>query len=151
MITPAGHRELAREILSSGGCLCSEHGSAPITRSSFVLRDHVQAQLSAGTLVIATSIGGGTLHATRESLALGRPTGIVCPPASEAHEPGYQGSALIVQAVRAGDTPGLAAALGMPLAQMRGVAGALRIIEGPQSLQGFLGAVISSWEGLRRE
>jgi len=151
LITPASNRELAHQILASGSCLCSEHGSAVITKASFVLRDHLQAQLSAGTLVIATSIGGGSLHATRESLALGRPTGIVCPPASEASEEGYRGSAQIVSALRSRNSPALAEALGISRlkAQESLSSGALQLIEGPQSLQQFMSSVLASYRALR--
>lgn len=148
-ITPASNRSLAARILASGGALCSEHAARAIDRSSFVLRDHVQAQMSSALLVIATSHGGGTLHATRESLALGRPTGVVVPPRSERTLPGYAGSQAIADAICSGNDSALARALGTDLAAARHARTCLHVIHNPATLSAFMHAAIASHLELR--
>lgn len=111
-ISPASNRGLAQQIARSGA-IVSEDPDAPFSRAAYVLRDHVQAQLSAGTLAVATSVGGGTLNATRESLLLGRPTGLIIPPSRERQLEGYRGSAMITEALRSSNDRLLAQALGV--------------------------------------
>lgn len=62
-IYPIKNRELAEEIVASGGCLVSEY---PIGISSFknnfIERDRIQSGLSSATLVIEAELSSGTMH-----------------------------------------------------------------------------------------
>lgn len=162
-ISPSSNRPLAAQI-AQRGVIVSENPHAAFSKAAYVLRDHLQAQLSAGTLAIATSIGGGTLHATRESLLLGRPTGLIIPPSREAHLPGYRGSSMITEALRARNDTFLARALGVGgnsdwLSTPRGAAhGALvaaqarqwlRPIGTREALLAFMAEVARSYEAMR--
>lgn len=138
-ITPASNRELARNILREGGALCSERpDGAPIERSSFVLRDHLQAQMSDALICIATSKGGGSLHATRESLMLERPTAIILPPRGEAESAGWAGSEAIATAALRKDGPALCEALGLEPRHAKLAMKHLRIIRNRDDLHSFI-------------
>jgi len=73
MIYPAHNKQLAEQIVNSGGCLISEYwlGTKPF-KSSFVERDRLQSGLSAAVVVIETDIKGGTMHTARFCLEQGR-------------------------------------------------------------------------------
>ena len=62
-VYPAANRDLADQIMDSGGCLVSELpvGVKP-ARWAFAYRDRIQSGLSDGVLVIETDVKGGTMH-----------------------------------------------------------------------------------------
>lgn len=61
-VTPAQHRAVARDILESGGALVTELHSQVKQRGTFYLaRNRIIAALSAGTVVIESPCGGGSL------------------------------------------------------------------------------------------
>jgi DNA processing protein len=72
-VYPAGNRELAEEIVVTGGCLVSEYApDVRAQRSSFVERDRLQSGLSQAVLVLETDIKGGTMHTVKACLDQGR-------------------------------------------------------------------------------
>ena len=68
-ILPAANRELAQEILDSGGVLVSEYapGMAPI-KQNFIARNRLMSGLSQGVLIIEGAEKSGTLHTARFAL-----------------------------------------------------------------------------------
>ncbi len=73
MVAPAKHRQLAQDILASGGALVSEypfgHG---VQMQQYVKRDRTQAGLALGVVMVQSDIRGGSLYASRASLEYGR-------------------------------------------------------------------------------
>ena len=69
---------LIDRIADEGGVLVSQFGlfAAP-NKGSFVMRDRVQAGMSALTILIESKRDGGSLHACRAALAYGRRLGVV--------------------------------------------------------------------------
>lgn len=62
-IYPSQNRELAKEIVNSGGALISEYPpDTEIKPKQFVERDRLQSGLSDAVIVIETDIRGGTMH-----------------------------------------------------------------------------------------
>lgn len=74
-IYPSENRELAEDIVSNGhGAIVSEYPyKVGAFKSNFVKRDRIQAALSAGVVLVQTGVKGGSLHASRATLAYGRP------------------------------------------------------------------------------
>lgn len=72
-IAPSNHRALAEDILNAGGALLSQY---PIGREAipqqFAQRDKTQAGLAQGVVMIQSDLKGGSLHASRAALDLGR-------------------------------------------------------------------------------
>lgn len=65
-VYPAKNRDLAAQILDTGGCLLSEYQPREKARPAyFVDRDRLQSGLSAGVVVVETDIKGGTMHTVR--------------------------------------------------------------------------------------
>ncbi len=66
MVYPAGHKDLAEEIIRNHGCLISEYppGAKP-QASYFVERDRLQSGLSLGVFVAETGLKSGTRHTVR--------------------------------------------------------------------------------------
>ena len=68
-IAPTRHRQLAEDILASGGALVSEYrigqGAQP---QQFVKRDRTQAGMAQGVVMIQSDLKGGSLHASRAAL-----------------------------------------------------------------------------------
>lgn len=63
MIYPKENRNLAEEIIASGGCLISEYFPFEKPKNySFIERDRIQSGLSKGIIVIETEETGGTMH-----------------------------------------------------------------------------------------
>lgn len=61
-VTPAQHRAVARDIVDAGGALVSELHSQVKQRGTFYLaRNRIIAGLSAGTIVVESPCGGGSL------------------------------------------------------------------------------------------
>ena len=77
-IYPKENRGLADRILNNGGLLISENPVITQTNKyNLVSRDRIQAALGKATLVIQTSINGGTMHAAHSTLASGKPLFVV--------------------------------------------------------------------------
>jgi DNA processing protein len=73
-VYPRDNAKLAKQILESGGTLLSEYPPGiRTTGRNLVQRDRLQAALGLATFCIQTGLRGGSLHATRETLALKRP------------------------------------------------------------------------------
>lgn len=61
-VVPSENTDLARDILAHGGAIVSESDSfVGLTRNNFVSRNRIIAALSAGTLVVESKIGGGSM------------------------------------------------------------------------------------------
>ncbi|MDU0330994.1 DNA-processing protein DprA [Paenibacillus sp. 3LSP] len=75
-VYPKENRDLAEEIIATGGCLISEYDLGERGRPNFfVERDRLQSGLSAGVVVIETDIKGGTMHTVGFCLEQGKPLG----------------------------------------------------------------------------
>lgn len=62
-IYPAKHKDIAEQIVVSGGCLLSEYPVGTRTfQNFFIERDRLQSAVSDGIIVIETDIKGGTMH-----------------------------------------------------------------------------------------
>lgn len=72
-VYPPENRDLAEQILATGGCLASEYppGDKPF-KYSFIERDRIQSGLSSGLIVVETNLEGGTMHTVRFGLEQGR-------------------------------------------------------------------------------
>ena len=77
-IYPKENTKLAEQILEAGGLLISENPVGTATNKyNLVSRDRLQAAMADATLVVQTSVKGGTMHAARATLASGKPLLIV--------------------------------------------------------------------------
>lgn len=98
MISPSRHRDLAEEILATGGAWVSEYapGVRPFA-SQFIKRDRVQAGMSLGVILIQTGRSGGSLHASRACLEYSRPLAYPLPTRrdTENREPKVEGIVFI--------------------------------------------------------
>lgn len=73
-VYPEENKTLADLILANGGLLLSEYPiGTRVSRFSLVERDRLQAGLSKATLVVQTSVNGGTMHASRATLQSSKP------------------------------------------------------------------------------
>lgn len=73
-VYPAANKDLASQILDSGGCLVSESPvGAKLTRWAFAYRDRIQSGISDRVLVIETDVKGGTMHTVKFSQQQERP------------------------------------------------------------------------------
>ena len=79
-IAPKTNASLAMDICGSGGGLLSEFpiGTAPFP-ANFVTRDATQAALSAAVILVQSDKKGGSLHASRACVRLGRTLVVVAP------------------------------------------------------------------------
>lgn len=86
-IDPSRHRDLARDILDSGGALVTDRPEgSTIQGRDFVRRDGVQAAMGHGLILAATAADqGGSWHATRAAAALGRPVAWFEAPEDDQH------------------------------------------------------------------
>lgn len=75
-IYPKSNRQLAEQIIKTGGCLISQYpvGTKP-QRYTFVQRDRIQAMLSNKVFVIASEKKSGTMHTAEYALKLAKPLG----------------------------------------------------------------------------
>jgi DNA processing protein len=73
MISPNQSFSLATSIVDTGGVLVSEYpmGTAP-NKYTFVQRDKTQACIAEAILLIQSSLDGGSLHACRSSVKMGK-------------------------------------------------------------------------------
>ncbi len=75
-VYPEENAQLAKAIISSGGCLLSEYiPPAEPTKKSFIERDRIQAALSKGIIVVESDVDGGTMHTAGFASQLGRKLG----------------------------------------------------------------------------
>lgn len=66
-IYPKENIDLAQEIIEKDGLLISEYAfNKNATRYTFVQRDLIQAAVSKATILIASTINGGSMHASKE-------------------------------------------------------------------------------------
>lgn len=97
-VSPSAHKQLAEDILNSGGALVTEYGfGASALPSNFVKRDRIQAGLAQGVIMVQSDIKGGSLHASRASLQYKRWLGVPYPTKQdrEAAEPKIQCNLLL--------------------------------------------------------
>jgi DNA processing protein len=72
-VYPADHRDLAANILRSGGVLLSEYpDGTPGYRQNFVARNRLVSGISDGVLITEAAKGSGTLHTARFALQQGK-------------------------------------------------------------------------------
>ena len=77
-IYPKENTQLSEQILENGGLLISENPVGTATNKyNLVSRDRLQAAMADATLVVQTSVKGGTMHAARATLASGKPLLVV--------------------------------------------------------------------------
>jgi len=74
MIYPAANKDLAEQIIETGGCLLSEYEFGVNPRPNFFIeRDRLQSGMALGLFVIETGIKGGTMHAVNSCIAEKKP------------------------------------------------------------------------------
>lgn len=72
-IYPAAHRQLAKQIIESGGALVSEYKKEDfVGRMNFVARNRIVAALADAVLITEAALKSGSLHTARYALELGR-------------------------------------------------------------------------------
>lgn len=72
-VSPSSHRQLADDILQSGGALVSEYAFGLKAQPQFfVKRDRTQAGLAQGVVMVQSDIKGGSLYASRAALDYSR-------------------------------------------------------------------------------
>jgi DNA processing protein len=93
MVHPPSNRELAEEIVETGGCLVSEHppGVRPRPRF-FVMRNRLQAALGDAVVVIETGLAGGTIHTVAACSREGKPLFCLKHPTRYDSHPKIQGN-----------------------------------------------------------
>lgn len=97
-VYPAIHRELAEEIVASGGCLVSEYPVKSKTyQNFFVERDRLQSGLSEGIIVVETGVKGGTWHTVQYAKDYNREVGCYKHPAKYLKEDKTQGNLKLLQ------------------------------------------------------
>lgn len=97
-VYPAEHKELAQEIVESGGCLISEYPvKSPMYRNCFVERDRLQSGLSEGLIIVETDVKGGTWHTIEYAREYGRRIGCYKHPSQYAFEKQAKGNQLLLQ------------------------------------------------------
>ncbi len=63
VIKPAKHKQLAQDIIDTGGCLVSEYDpNATVYKSTYVERDKIVAAFSDALFVVECGIKSGTMH-----------------------------------------------------------------------------------------
>lgn len=97
-VYPAKNRDLAQEIIETGGCLISEY---PVKfkpfKSTFVERDRLQSGLSEGLIVVETDEKGGTWHTIEYAKQYGRKIGCYKHPDQYASERKTRGNQLLLK------------------------------------------------------
>lgn len=106
-IAPRQHQRLAEQILASGGGLVSEFpfGMEPAVHQ-FIKRDRTQAGLSMAVAMVQSATDGGSLHAARAALQLGRHLIVPVPTAHDrqVNEPSISANMLLSGSVEKGKT-----------------------------------------------
>ena len=84
IVTPASHKNLAKSILATGGCLISEYETnVKANRSYFVERDAIVAALSDVTFVVECDVKSGTMHTVDAASEYKRRLSCYYPPSME--------------------------------------------------------------------
>lgn len=97
-VYPAKHKELAKEIVESEGCLISEYPvNSKIFKNCFVERDRLQSGLSEGLIIVETDVKGGTWHTIEYAKEYGRRIGCYKHPSKYALEKKTKGNQLLLQ------------------------------------------------------
>lgn len=102
-IYPIKNKNLADRILDNNGLLVSEYTYYSNTyKTNFVKRDTTQAALSSAVFLVQTDTVGGSLHASRSALLLGRPLVVVGQSKTdiENKEPKCNGNLILAQGNR---------------------------------------------------
>lgn len=77
-IYPKQNRELAEDILRNGGALVSEYPIGTTLRPNFLVeRDEWQSGMSLGTIMIESSVKGGSRHASFKAISQQRALGVL--------------------------------------------------------------------------
>ncbi|WP_373760822.1 DNA-processing protein DprA [Streptococcus ferus] len=77
-VYPKQNRELAEDILRNGGVLVSEYPMGTKLRPSFLVeRDEWQSGMSLGTIMIESSVNGGSRHASFKAIEQQRILGVL--------------------------------------------------------------------------
>ncbi len=85
--SPKANRDLAEQIINSGGCLIAEAVPGSQTENNaLVARNRLQAAWAPSLLVTQCGIPSGTLHTVRFALELHRPVAVLRPPANSNNE-----------------------------------------------------------------
>jgi DNA processing protein len=72
-VSPASHRQLAKNIVEQGGAIVSEYPKGSmILRPNFVARNRIIAALSDVVLVTEAALKSGSLHTARFTIELGK-------------------------------------------------------------------------------
>ncbi len=75
-IYPARNSLLARDIVSSGGCIISQfEPNYQVTKHSFIERDRLLAILAYNLLVVDSEVNGGTMHTVKFAKKYGKNIG----------------------------------------------------------------------------
>jgi DNA processing protein len=73
-VYPAQNRALLEKIIEKFGCAITEYGYGTTVRGQFLVqRDHIQAGISQGVVLVQSDTVGGSLHASRKILSYSRP------------------------------------------------------------------------------
>jgi len=97
MIYPAGNKDLAEQIIETGGCLLSEYEFGVNPRPNFFIeRDRLQSGLALGLFVIETGIKGGTMHAVNSCIAEKKPLACLNHPEKYLNQPNIQGNRMLI-------------------------------------------------------
>lgn len=76
IVKPFASRQLACEILESGGLIISEYPpGTPVSKWMFVKRDSLIAGITDAVIVIEKGTGNGTMHTVQEALKREKPVG----------------------------------------------------------------------------
>lgn len=104
VIFPAGHRQLARRIVASGGALVSEYPDLTAARRHhFIARNRILAGLSLATVVVEAADRSGAINTAHHALESNRPVFAVPGSIFSARSRGchrlIQAGAILVQSV----------------------------------------------------
>lgn len=95
-ITPASHKNLAQEIIETGGCLVSEYEPGTrVQKGNYVDRDKIVAAFSDATFVVECGVKSGTMHTVNFANDYQRPIYAYLP--DERPEGSYDGNEFIIK------------------------------------------------------
>lgn len=95
-ITPASNKNLAEDIIKTGGCLVSEYGpDTKVYKSNYLNRDKIVAAFSDCILVVECGINSGTMHTVNDAIKFKRRIYTYIP--NERPEELYQGNIEILK------------------------------------------------------
>lgn len=102
-VAPTSHRQLAKEIIETGGALISEHApGVPPRPAEFVRRNRIQSGMSIGSIIVESGEVGGAIHQANFTRNQGRLLWVVCPQESkEAEGFNYAGARYLIEKAHA--------------------------------------------------